>query len=111
MHLYFLELSNSAGDGRLWFKGVVAYARIARCGSSPPSMAFVRLFSIVCTKRSACPLDRVFVGDVTLCCMPHVLVKSWNSCDVSWVPPSETMHRGMPISVKISFRCLITLKE
>ena len=44
MHLYFLELSNSAGDGRLWFKGVVAYARIARCGSSPPSMAFVTVF-------------------------------------------------------------------
>ena len=44
MHLYFLELSNSAGVGRLWFKGVVAYVRIARCRSSPPSMAFVRLF-------------------------------------------------------------------
>ena len=57
MHLYLLELSNSAGDGRLWFKGVVMYDRIARCGSSPPSMAFVRLFFIVCTKHSACPLD------------------------------------------------------
>ena len=111
MHLYFLEFSNSVGDGRLWFKGVVAYARIARCGSSPPSMAFVRLFFIVCTKCSACPLDCAFVGDVTVCCMPHVLVKSRNSCDVNWVPPSETMHLGMPISVKISFRCLITLKE
>ena len=61
----------------------MAYARIAKCGSSPPSMAFVRLFFIVCTKCSACPLDWAFVGDVTLWCMPHVFVKSWNSCDVN----------------------------
>ena len=109
MHLYFLELSNSAGDGRLWFKGVVAYARIARCGSSPPSMAFVRLFFMVCTKHSSCPLDCVFVGDVTVCCMSHAHVKSLNSCEVNCVLPSETIHLGMPISVKISFKCLITL--
>ena len=52
MHLYFLELSNSAGDGRLWFKGVVMYVMIARCaGLLLPSMAFVRLFLIVCAKQ------------------------------------------------------------
>ena len=70
MQLYLLELSNSAGDGRLWFKSVVTYVRIARCGSSPPSMAFMRLFFIVCTKHSACPLDCAFVGDLTVCCIP-----------------------------------------
>ena len=111
MHLNFLEFSNSAGEGRLWFKGVVMYERIAKCGSSPPSIALVRLFLIVCTKHSAWPLDCAFVGDVILCCIPHVLVKSLNSCDVNWVPPSETMHLGMPISVKISLRCLIILNE
>ena len=66
---------------------------------------------MVCTKHSACPLDCAFVGDVTVCCMPHAFVKSRNSCEVNCVPPSETMHLGMPISVKISFRCLIKLKE
>ena len=111
MHLYFLELSNSAGDVRLWFKGVVTYVRIARGGSSPPSMAFVRLFFIVCTKCSACPLDCAFVGDVTVCCIPHVFGKSLNSCEVNCVLPSETMHLGIPISVKISFKCLMTLTE
>ena len=110
-HLYFLELSNSAGEGRLWFRGVVMYVRIARCGSSPPSMAFVRLFFIVYTKCSAWPLDCAFVGDVIVCCIPHVFVKSLNSCKVNCVLPSETMHLGTPISVKMSFRCLITLAE
>ena len=74
-----------------------------------PSMALMRLFLIVCTKHSAWPLDCAFVGDVTLCCTPHFLVKSWNSCEVNWVPLSEIIHLGMPISVKISFRCLIML--
>ena len=109
-HQYFLELSNSAGEGRLWFKGVVMYVRIAKCGSSPPSLAFVRLFFIVCTKHSACPLDCI-VGDVTVCCIPHVFVKSLNSCEVNCVPPSESMHLGTPISVKMSFKCLMTLTE
>ena len=109
--LYFLELSNSPGDGRLWFEGVVAYARTARCRSSPPSMAFVETVLYGCTKHSACPLDCVFVGHVTMCCIPHVLVKSQISCDVNCVPLSETIHLGMPISVKISFKCLITLNE
>ena len=66
---------------------------------------------MVCINRSACPLDCAFVGDVTLWCMPHVFVKSWNSCDVNWVPPSEIMHLGIPISVKMSFRCLMTLRS
>ena len=110
-HLYFLELSNSAGEGRLWFKGVVMYVRIAWCRSSPTSMAFVRLFFIVCTKHSAWPLDCAFVGDVTVCYIPHVLVKSLSSCEVNCVLPSETMHLGIPISVKMSFKCLITLTE
>ena len=73
MHLYFLELSNSVGDGRLWFKGVVAYARIVRCGSSPPSMVFVRLFFMVCTKCSTYPLDCAFVSDVTVAVCPMIL--------------------------------------
>ena len=92
-------------------QGCCDILRIARCGSSPPSMAFVRLFSIVCTKCSACPLDCAFVGDMTVCCIPHVLVKSLNSCEVNCVPPSETIHLGIPISVKISFKCLMTLTE
>ena len=75
-HLNFLEFSNSASEGRLWFKGVVMYERIAKCRSSPPSMASVRLFLIVCTKHSTWPLDCALVGDVTLCCMSHILVKS-----------------------------------
>ena len=102
MHLYLLELSNSVGDGRLWFKGV-KYVRMTRCGSSPPSMAFVRLFFIVCTKHSACPLNCAFIGDVTVCCTPHALVKSLNSCEVNCVPLSETIHLGIPISVKYKF--------
>ena len=74
-------------------------------------MAFVRLFFIVCANYSAWPLDCAFVGDVTVCCIPHILVKSLNSCEVNCVPPSETMHLGTPISVKMSFKCLITLSE
>ena len=71
---------------------------MAKCESSLPSMALVRLFLIVCIKHSAWPLDCALVGDVTLCCIPHILVKSLNSCDVNCVPPSETMHLGIPIS-------------
>ena len=74
-------------------------------------MALVRLFLIVCTKHSAWPLDCALVGDVILCCMSHLLVKSLNSCDVNCVPLSETIHLGTPISMKISLRCLITLTE
>ena len=104
-HLNFLEFSNSAGEGRLWFKGLVMYERMAKCESSPPSMALVRLFLIVCTKCSTFSLDYALVGDVTLCCTPHIFMKSLNSCDVNCVPPSETIHLGTPISVKISLRC------
>ena len=110
-HLNFLEFNNFAGEGRLWFKGVVIYERMAKCRSSSPSMAFVRHFLIVSTKHSTCPLDCAFVGDVTLCCIPQVFMKSWNSCDVNYVPPSETIHLGIPISLKIPLRCLITLIE
>ena len=110
-HLDFLEFNNSAGEGRLWFKDVVMYERIAKCRSSPPSMAVVRLFLIVCTKCSTWSLDCALVGEVTLCRIPHIFMKSWNSCDVNCVPPSETIHLGTPISVKISLRCLITLIE
>ena len=46
-----------------------------------------------------------------MCCMPYVLVKSLNSCEVNCVPPSETIHLGIPISVKMSFKYLITLNE
>ena len=80
-------------------------------GLPPPSMALVRLFFIVCIKCSAWPLAYAFVGDVILCCIPHVFVKSLNSCEINCVPPSETIHLGIPISVKTSFRCLITLNE
>ena len=85
------------------------YERMAKCRSSPPSMALGRLFLIVCTKCSAWPLDCALVGDVILCCMSHLLVKSLNSCDVNCVPLSETMQLDTPISMKISLRCLITL--
>ena len=90
---------------------VVMYERIARCRSSPPSMALVRLFLMVCTKCSTCPLDCAVVGDMTLCCMPHIFMKSLNSWDVNCVPSFETIHLGTPIYVKISLRCLITLIE
>ena len=50
-HLNFLEFKSSAGDGRLCVSGVVMYANNAKWGSSPPSMAFVRLFLMVCTNR------------------------------------------------------------
>ena len=100
-HLNFLDFSSSAGKGRLWFKGAVMYESIARYGSYPPSMALVRLFLIVCTKCSAWPLDCALVGDVILCCMSHLLVKSLNSCDVNCVPSTETMHLSTPIYVKI----------
>ena len=50
------------------------YERMAKCRSSPPSMALVKLFLIVCTKRSACPLDFALVGDVTLCCICHIFM-------------------------------------
>ena len=66
---------------------------------------------MVCTKHSACLLDCAFVGDMTMCCIPHVLAKSLNSCEVNCVLPSETMHLGTPISVKMSFRCLMALIE
>ena len=35
-------------------------------------------------------LDYALVGDVTLCCIPHIFIKSLNSCDVNCVPLSET---------------------
>ena len=70
-HLIFLEFNNSAGEGRLWFKGVAMYERMGKCGSSPLSMVLVRLFLIVCTKCSACPLDCALVDDVTLLYSPH----------------------------------------
>ena len=90
-------------------KGVVMYERMAKCKSSPHSMALVRLFLIVCTQCSAWPLDCALVGDVTVLYF-QVLMKLWDSCKVNCVSPSETMHLGTPISVKI-FRCLVTLIE
>ena len=110
-HQNVLEFSSSAGDERLWFRGVEIYERIARCKSSPPSMALVRLFLMVWMSHSAWPLDCALVGDVILCCMSHLCMKFLNSCAVICVPPSETMHHGMPISVKISLRCLIVVVE
>ena len=110
-HLNFLEFNNSAGDSRLWFKGVVMYNRIAKCKSSPPSIALVRLFFTVCTNLSACPLDCALVGDMILGSICQSLVKSLNSCDVNCVPPSETMHFGILTIVKISFKILITLSK
>ena len=56
------------------------------------------------TSLYTCLLDSAFVGDVTLCSFCHFFVKSWNSCKMNWVSPSETMHLGTPISVKNSFR-------
>ena len=99
-HLNFLEFSNSAGDGRLWFKGVVMYDRIAKCRSSPPSIALVRLFFTVCTNLSTWPLDCALVGDVILWSICQSLMKSLNSCDVNCVPPSEIMHFGIPTVVR-----------
>ena len=64
-------------------------------------MALIRLFMIVCTKHSAWPLDYALVGDVILCCMPHLLIESLNSCDVNCVPLSETIHLGTPISLRL----------
>ena len=82
---------------------------LAKCRFSPPSMALVRLFLIVRTKISTWPLDCALVGDVILCFMSHLLIKSMNSCYVNCVPPSETILLGTPISMKTSLRCLITL--
>ena len=86
------------------------YERMAKFRSSPPSMALVRLFLIVCTKCSAWPLDCALVGDVTVL-YTHIPVKSLDSCDVNCVPLSETIHLGTPISMRISLGCLITLIE
>ena len=110
-HLNFLEFSNSDGDGRLWFKGAVMYDRIAKCKSSPPSITLVRLFFTVSTNLSAWQLDCALVGNVILWSMCQSLLKSLNSCDVNCVPPSETIHLGIPTVVKISFKILITLNE
>ena len=87
------------------------YDRMAKCKSSPPSIAFVRLFFTVCMNLSAWPLDCAFVGDVILWSICQSLMKSLNSCDINCVPPSEIIHFEIPTIVKISFRTLITLSE
>ena len=62
-------------------------------------------------KHSTWPLDCALVGEVTLCCIPHIFLKSLNYLDMNCVPPSETIHLGTPLSLTISLRCLITLVE
>ena len=108
--LYFLEFSNSAGDGSLWFNGVVLYVSSAKSTSSPSSMVFIMDAFIVCTKRSAIPLDWGFLGDDSLCSICQSFVKSWNSVAIYCGPPSETMTLGTPSLVKTAFiSCIKTL--
>ena len=64
---------------------------------------------MVCANLSAWPLDCAFIGGVILYSVCHSQVKSLNSYNVNCVSPSEIIHLGTPITVKISFRILITL--
>ena len=101
--LYFLEFSNSAGDGRLWLSGVVLYVKSARLTSSPSSMVLRSDAFIVCTHLSAIPFDCGFLADEVLCSICQSFVKSLNSTEVYWGPPSQTIVFVTPILVKAAF--------
>ena len=101
--MYFLEFSNSAGDGSLWLRGVVLYVKNAKSMSSPSSIVFMSEAFIVCTHLSAIPFDWGFLGDETLFSICHHFMKSLNSSEVYCGPPSETMTFGTPSSVKTAF--------
>ena len=109
--LYFLVLSSSAGDCSWWFSGVVLYARSARSMSSPASMVLRIEFFIVCTYLSARPFDCGYRGDEITCWMFQVRVKSANSDDVYWVPPSDTRMHGGPCSAKMTLSSLMSAAE
>ena len=98
--LYFLEFSNSAGDGSLWLRGVVLYVKNVKSTSSPSSIVFMSDTFTVCTHLSAIPFDLGFLGDETLCSIYHCFIKSLNFAEVYCGPPSETMTFGTPSLVK-----------
>ena len=101
--LYFLEFSNSAGNGSLWLRGVVLYVKSAKSTSSPSSIVFMSDAFIVWTHLSTIPFDWGFLGDETLCSICHCLIKSLNSGYVYCGPPSETITSGTPSLVKTAF--------
>ena len=108
---YFLPLRISHGDGVLWSIGVVRRHNMARCGSWPLSLAFVKSCFTVCTILSANPFERGYIGEDVACSNLQFVANCLNSSDEYCGPLSDTKHSGIPCSSKIPLRWLITDRE
>ena len=89
----------------VWFYILVGF----KFRSSPTSAVLSRVSLTVQTNLSVRPFDWGFLGEDLMCSICHSQVKSWNSLEVYYVPPSEMIVLGIPYSGKIDLNCVISL--